>query len=463
MTLSEMRRMEQTMGAARIVFVRDGLDLDGIGSNVCSFLNGNGGVVVVGCGEGEEFWGEAEMWPGVEGYLRESIFPKSYLTVEKVVGENGKSGLQINVPAGSDLPYAYDNTVYLRDKRRGSYKADAQTVRELVLRGQSRPERWECRFSTADAESDLDAEECRRTIDELNRVGRMTGLTADSLHSLLVNLSLLRCSKLTNAGDILFAAHPEFRHPQIRMRAVSFLGDKADDRYLDMQVISGPLCVCLERAYGFIMRNVGGSVEFTTGQLTATTQWKYPPMAVREALVNAIAHRDYAHASGGVSVYVYPNRLEIWNSGRLPEGVTVSALGKDQVSRLRNPNLSYLLYLRGLMEQVGRGSILMVKACRDYGIPPPRWEVDNDGVRVVFESKKLLAGMLAGALDGALEKKIFDVIMKNPGINRTEIMANVSGGERTLARSIAKLAHCGLIERRGGKRYGGYYAVNENV
>lgn len=460
MTLPELRQMERSLGAVRVAFVRDGLDLDSIGQNVCSFLNGSGGVVVVGCDEKESFWGEAEMWPGIEGCLRESIFPKGYLTVEKIAGENGKSGLLINVPAGSDIPYAYANTVYLRSKK-GVCKADAQTVRELVLGGQVRPERWECRFSTADVESDLDADECRRARDEMKQVGRQLGLMEGDFSSQLRQLSMMRCGKLTNAGDILFAAHPEYRHPQVRIRAVCFQSDKTDDQYLDMQMISGPLCACLEQAYEFILRNVGGRVDFKTEKLAAMTRRLYPPMAVREALVNAIAHRDYALTSGGVSVYVYPSRLEIWNSGSLPDGVSIAALGKNQVSRLRNPNLSYVLYLRGLMEQVGRGSILMVKACRDMGLPSPRWIVENDGVRVVFDAKDSLSGTFDGTLESALDKKIFDIIVKNPGIKRLEIISNVSGTERTVARIIAKLAHCGMIERRGGKRFGGYYAVKE--
>ncbi|GEM_PF-2386514 len=81
------------------------------------------------------------------------------------------------------------------------------------------------------------------------------------------------------------------------------------------------------------------------------------------------SHRDYSGASGGLAIHVFPRRMEIWNSGRLPPGVTAETLGRGQLSVLRNPDTAHVFYLRGLMEKAGRGSVLMIRKQTDF---PPR-------------------------------------------------------------------------------------------
>jgi ATP-dependent DNA helicase RecG len=101
--------------------------------------------------------------------------------------------------------------------------------------------------------------------------------------------------------------------------------------------------------------------------------------------VNAFAHRDYADFAGGIAVHVYPNRLEIWNSGPLPEGITPATLAHGHLSVLRNPDIAHVLYLRGRMEKIGRGSLLILRLCQEAGLPEPKWESDiHRGVTLTF-------------------------------------------------------------------------------
>ncbi len=101
--------------------------------------------------------------------------------------------------------------------------------------------------------------------------------------------------------------------------------------------------------------------------------------------MNAFAHRNYSDFSGGVAVHVYPNRLEIWNSGPLPEGITPATLAHGHLSILRNPDIAHVLYLRGRMEKIGRGSLLILRLCQEVGLPAPKWESDaHRGVTLTF-------------------------------------------------------------------------------
>ena len=200
----------------------------------------------------------------------------------------------------------------------------------------------------------------------------------------LEDLSVSKYGRLTNAGDILFSKNPAVRYPQTRAKAVCFAVEKSDGNYRDMKSFEGALVATLEEVYGFVLRNTPTKATFPNGALERTDEVLYPPAAVREGLVNAFAHRDYSGFSGGVSVFVYPDRLEIWNSGTFPEGITPEAIGNGHISILRNPDIAHVLYLRRYMEKLGRGSVLIRKACEDRNQPTPKWRSDNIGVTLTL-------------------------------------------------------------------------------
>ncbi|MDW7659405.1 MAG: ATP-binding protein, partial [Bacillota bacterium] len=200
----------------------------------------------------------------------------------------------------------------------------------------------------------------------------------------LEDLSVARYGRLTNAGDVLFAENPASRYPQIRTKAVCFVSDKTDSAFSDMKSYEGPLVTVLEDVFRFIMRNIPVQAKFSDYSLERSDEPLYPPAAIREGLVNAFVHRDYSDFSGGISVLIYPNRLEICNSGSLPNGITPETLGTGQISILRNPDIAHVLYLRGFMEKIGRGSVMIRKACQDRNLPGPKWYSDLSGVTLTF-------------------------------------------------------------------------------
>jgi ATP-dependent DNA helicase RecG len=166
--------------------------------------------------------------------------------------------------------------------------------------------------------------------------------------------------------------------------------DKAGETYRDLKSFEGPLQRVFEDAYGFIVRNTPTMARFKPGQPKRQDTPIYPESALREALINALAHRDYSSPSGGVSIHIFPQRLEIWNSGGLPDGVTPEGLREGHISVLRNPDISHVLYLRGLMEMAGRGSVLMIQECLENGLSEPEWKSDATlGVTVTFRAPQV--------------------------------------------------------------------------
>ncbi len=360
--------------------------VDSIGKTVCGFLNSGGGYVVCGIADKGDVVGleiSDERLAAFERQLHESISPKTLVSVQRERLRQSTVAV-IEVPKGRDVPYSYQNVIYLR-KGDKNVVADSPTIRDMVLRTQIEPERWERRFSLADLENDLDSAAVAATVADAEKVKRaFFHDPRDPVHT-LEDLSAARHGRLTNGGDVLFARNPAIRLPQTRLRAIRYNSDKAGDTFSDMKSFEGPLYDLFEDAYAFIVRNTASVARFPEDSPKREDSPIYPEAAVREGLINALVHRDYASPSGGVSVHIFPQRLEIWNSGNLPDGVTPESLAKGQISILRNPDISHVLYLRGLMEKAGRGSILIRHTCELQGLPAPTWRSDAaTGVTLTF-------------------------------------------------------------------------------
>jgi ATP-dependent DNA helicase RecG len=386
MNPQEVEKLLSLGEGQRVEFKSHYRHIETIGRVVCGFLNTSGGYVICGVddhgnGVGVDLAENAVAL--LEKQLHEGLSPKVLVSVQ-IQNLKGKPLLVIEVPSGSDLPYAFRDTIYLRtgDANR---PADIETIRDLVMRRQTEPERWERRFSLADMEADVDAGEIRSAVAAAQVVRRAFFREVSDPVRVLEDFSVAKYGRLTNGGDVLFAHNPAQRLPQVRVRAACYPSSKASDTFRDMKSYEGPLVQLLDQAYDFIVRNTATLATFPTTGLRREDRPLYPEKAVREGLVNAFAHRDYASSSGGITVGIYPDRLEIWNSGALPAGITPEKLTAGHLSILRNPDIAHVLYLRGLMEKLGRGSVLILQECRQHGLPEPQWTSDEKtGVTLTF-------------------------------------------------------------------------------
>lgn len=358
-------------------------NMQGIGKNICAFLNSGGGYIVIGIDDrgnpvGVNESGDIDTF---EKKIIERLAPKALVSFEEQLLENKRVWV-IEVPAGADIPYSYEHGIYIREGER-TLQADVETIRDMIMRRQMEPERWERRFSDADLSKDLDGDEIRTTI-RRDRHDKFLFAGKDDPVEMLEYLGMVKYGRLSCGGDVLFCKNPAVRHPQTRLKAVRYRGSKTDDTYVDMQVFEGPVIKVLEQAFAFIQRNTSQTANFKSHSLQREERSVYPSEAIREGLVNAFAHRDYADFRGGISVQIYSDRLEIWNSGAFPEGITTESVAHGHLSILRNPDIAHVLYTRGLMEKLGRGGVLIRKACEEYGMKQPVWQSNMLGVTLTF-------------------------------------------------------------------------------
>ena len=431
-------------------FKTDIRNLETIARTVCAFLNTLGGTVFCGVDDKGKLVGVDEAQDHVQQihtYLLQSITPKALFTVN-IDDDDGKSVLTIDVPEGKDRPYVFAGSVYVREGS-STRMADVAKLRDMVQSKSVAAERWERRPSIALEEIDLDRDEIRRTVEQAKESGRFTFSDDGDDVQILKALAVYSVKGFTQAADVLFAKNPALRHPQTRVRVTRFASDKGGDAYLDDRLMQGPLVKVFEQAFEILSQHVRWEAHFQPGDVRRADRPEYPFEALREGLVNAFSHRDYSGFSGGVTVGIYSNRIEIWNSGHFPEGLLPADLKKNHPSLPTNPDIAHVFYLRGLMERIGRGGQLIVNACQDHGLPAPKWIDRPTGVTLTIfgrtgheaellspnpRQQTLLAQLNAG-----------DQI--RPGKYHQQFAVEVS--DRQARRDLVELEEAGLLRRLG--------------
>jgi len=432
-------------------------NMDTIAKTVCSFLNTKGGAVFCGIDDKGNIIGTSDAQANAEKlqvFLNGKISPKALFSVN-VDDENDISILTIEVPQGKDRPYVYEGAVYIRQQST-TRAADSATLREMVQSKSVEAERWERRPAMALEEKDFDREEVFNTTVEASENGRFNFSNSDDVIAILKDLGVCRTGEFTQAADVLFAKNPALRNPQVRVRATRFAEDKGSDKYIDDQTFQGPLVQILNKVIDFVARNVAVTAHFEKDRIRRQDKTEYPTYALREGLVNAFAHRDYSSFSGGISVGIYPSRIEIWNSGRLPEGLKPSDLRKNHPSLPTNPDIAHLLYIRGLMERIGRGTQKILNVCKEYGLPAPKWLDKPSGVTLILYSAK--SSVTDEIILNKRQKALIKVLSPGDEIKPAEYQKQFASdvSERQARRDLRELEDLALIDRIGkgaGTRY----------
>jgi ATP-dependent DNA helicase RecG len=217
--------------------------------------------------------------------------------------------------------------------------------------------------------------------DFLQRSGQK--ITA-STESVLQNLRLrLPDGNLCNAAALLFATHLWHYLTGAQVKCARFKGTTSID-FLDERTLEGNVLTQLDEALAFVTRNTRQGIRIT-GRPEREIVPEYPDEAVREAITNAICHRDYA-AAGTVQVRIYDDRLEVWNPATLPADLTIEQLYQEHPSRPRNRKLADAFYRARLIEHWGTGTLRMVRAFEAQGLPRPDYRYEMGMFIVHFQS-----------------------------------------------------------------------------
>jgi ATP-dependent DNA helicase RecG len=439
-------------------FVRDASDHSLIGRTICALLNAVGGTIFCGVAGKHQIVGVPDdaqtLAHRVELQLKQEISPPALFTVH-AVKLGVKKIIIVEVPRGLDQPYVFDGGVWLRHGK-DTKPADIANLKALLRAKGDLPERWERKVSPSMTPDDLDHDEIRVTAREAEEAKRFKFSREKDDLLVLRDLSCYSALGFTQGGDVLFSSAPTRRHPQCRVQLLMFSGDKSGDTYDDNRWLSGPLVRVCRELLAAITASVPVRSVFTKGKLERLDWRPYDLEAIREGVVNAFVHRDYSAYSGGLKVSIYPSRIEIWNSGRLPSGLRPGDLGQEHPSILVNPDIAQVFYLRKLMERIGRGTEKIAKASRELGAPKPQWRDAPTGVTLRLyaapapASKSDHLNKRQRALLSTLRPEAILVLKEYWKRYGTEVTA------RQARRDLEDLERLGLLKRTGSARATSY-------
>ena len=355
-----------------VEFKRDTVENHDAAKELVALLNLEGGTVLLGVEDDGTITGTTrenlEEW--VAELCRVKVDPPIIPFLSWVMNaEPGRDVLAVRVPIGPDKPYArVHNARKTYFIRVGSTSREASRDELQRMFQASGNLRYGVKPVPGAGFDDFDH---RRLHDYIMRVlgdQGPAGYDSERWETLLRNLDLMTMSTglsvATIDGMLLFGRTPNKFLPQSGIRAVCYAGTEpaytvhADENLrgpmVSLRTTNGDIVEAglVEQAWDFVRRNsIPTAHRESTGSISS---WEYPESVVREAVVNALVHRDYSIAGTDIMIEIYPNRLEITSPGQLPNTVTTEGM-KEGIRYARNQTLVHIMRDYGYADARGMG------------------------------------------------------------------------------------------------------------
>lgn len=428
---------------------------------ICGFANAQGGKIYVGVEDSGKPVGLDHPKTLLEDIPNKIATTMGIVADVNLLEQDGLSYIEISV-SPSNLPIAYHGVFYYRS---GATKQELRgtALQDFLLKKMGRS--WD---DVTMHNATIDCID-RESIDYFLKKGIKAERIApeeegNSTETVLSNLGLIdENGNLKNAAILLFAKRPQQYFTGVEFKIGKFGKDETDLRIQDS--IEGNLIHMADEVVK-ILKSYYLTRPIHYEGMQRVEPLEVPINALREILYNAIAHKDYSGVH--TQMRVYDDRVELWNDGALPDGVTQDTLMKEHSSRPRNKNIAYAMFKAGFIEVWGRG---WKKICDEFsavGLPIPTIESVQGGTKVCFKRPTNVGslsedvGSSVGSLESAKltdrQKNICKMLIINPHVSAKAMSEVLSVVPRTIERELSSMQKAGVI-RHEGKTSGGKWVV----
>ena len=257
-----------------------------------------------------------------------------------------------------------------------------------------------------------------------------------STEVLLGHLNLLNGGRPTNAAVLAFAKAPQQFLISSDVKCAHFHGTEVAKPIPSYQIYKGTAFQLVDQAVDFVLSKIALSVGTRAESTQAPVSYEIPKEVVREAIVNAVAHRDYT-SNASVQVMLFSDRLEILNPGRLPPALTLEQLRETHPSVPNNRLLARSLYLTQYIEEMGTGTLDMIRRCEDAGLLEPEF-TDIGGFKITIWRAKLpeRIEVQPESLPRDLESRVINLLADRP-MSRSELSKQL--GQKEVSGQLKKV------------------------
>ena len=284
--------------------------------------------------------------------------------------------------------------------------------------------------------------------------------SAPTPKSVLIELSLLDKSQLLHAALMLFGENPQRFCPAAVVKCSHYHGTDVVRPIPTEQVFGNNLFEQTRSAADFVLSRLDRTIGSREESTAADEKLEIPKEAIREIIVNAIVHRDY-NSNASVQVSIFADRVEIMNPGGLPNGLSVADLVKEHLSVPVNPFLARPFYLAGYINQLGYGTLNVVKWCRKAGLPAPNFDLGENRFRVTIWRNWLTDDRMKELNLNDRQIKAIRILQKNLRMTNAEYQTLIAVSRTTAKRDLGELVKLGLLKLEGAGR-AAYYRLTEN-
>lgn len=429
---------------------------------ICGYANAQGGKIYIGCDDDGNIVG----LPNARKLL-EDIPNKIRDAMGIIVGVNllaygGKEYIEIDVPA-YPIGISCKGVYYYRS---GSTRQilTGPALEAFLMR--KRGATWDNLPLPAFSMADVDDGVISKFKNLAAKKGRMeTSLLDEPKEVLLDKLHLKNGDYLTNAAMLLFSSDPE-RYQTGAYIKIGYFENDAELLYQDE--IHGSILEQVDKALDIIyLKYMRAKIRYEGAQ--RIERYFVPEAALREALLNAICHKQY-QSGIPIQISVYEDRLYVANIGSLPEDWTLENLMQKHASKPYNPNIAHVFYLAGFIESWGRGVEKICHALKADNLPLPEYTIHPGDIMIKFTApedrivrlNKQFTDNLSDNLSDNLpdkERKTLELLLEDPGYTASQLAEKLHVSRVSVTKYLKALKQKGIVERIGSDR-SGYWKIN---
>ena len=417
---------------------------------ICGLANASGGKLYIGVDDK----GKATGIDNHEKLLVE--LPNKFRDILGVYAEvnlqrdNDKHFLEIIVPR-YDVPISVRGKYYIRT---GSTLQELKgpTLNEFILKRTGKT--WDNIFEQRATINDIDESSIKQFLKDARIITRINVEDDINITDLLEKLRLFEDGHLKRAAIVLFGKDPGKFYPNIAVKIGKFGETDADLKFHEVE--EGNL-IQLKNRIGEILnaKFLIHSIDFMGMQRVERDE--YPVAAIREMILNALVHRNYMGAP--TQIRLYDNNFSVWNDGGLPEGISEEDLRKVHRSKPRNPLIADICFKAGYIDLWGRGTIKIIEACKEAGLPEPVLKEEQGGFLSKIFKDLFTEEQLKKLGLNKRQIKSVEYVKKNGRITNKEYQAVCKVSRVTATRDLMDLVDKNILQSSETKGAGSFYVL----
>jgi ATP-dependent DNA helicase RecG len=417
---------------------------------VCGFANAQGGVMFIGKDDDGKVVGlddYKKLMEDLPNKIRNTIGISAEVNLHE---EKGNYFIEIITDPYS-VPISIRGRYYYRS---GSTNQEliGSALNDFLLKKSGRT--WDDAIEPRATFADIDEKTVNIFLQASENAGRLPENKGLTVPELFEKFRLTENGQIKRAAIILFGKEPAKFYPNTFVKIGRFGKDDADLKFQETE--EGNLILLLQVVlnqlnHKFLTR----PIEFEG--MHRLEKSEYPTAALREIILNAIVHRNYMGSP--TQIRVYDNKINFWNEGTLPEGLTFEALKGFHTSRPRNVLIADVCFKGGFIDSWGRGTLKIYDACKQAELPEPEIKEFQGGILVTLFKDNLTEEQLTKLGLNDRQFKAVNFVKEKGKITNKEYQELFAVSRETSSRDLAGLTEKGIFENSGSKGAGSFFKL----